>query len=208
MNSKNILNTILVSIMLCSLGYMFYIQSKRGIVVYGTDKVIDPFLYETGIFNDVYNGINPNSTTYHITQEELQDIKTEKIKKPLYVLIPTFLILMFANRKKKDEPDESVSIENLTNQNNKVNLSDDEELRLSFLELAIKMACPPNQVKNYYISEIISNDFEYSDLVDSEKAWRDKKQEDALIMDIKPENTPAALMERWTREFRISTFKD
>lgn len=208
MKSINILNVILGGVILAIFGYMFYIQSKRGINISGTDEVIDPFLYDTGIFNDVYNGVNPYSKVYHITQEELQDIKSEKIKKAALYLIPPFLILILINRK-KDDREEILESENVNSPNKeiKTKLTDDEELRLSFLELAIKMACLPQEVKNCYLREIISNDFEYSDLIDTEKAWKNKKQEEALIMGIKPENTPAALMERWTKEYRISTFK-
>lgn len=209
MKTTNILNAILIGVIVSIFGYMLYIQSKRGIALYGTDRVIDPFVYDTGKFSDVINGVNPYSQVYQLTQEELQDIKSEKIKKAALYLIPPFLILILINRK-KDDTEEIRESENINSPNKeiKVNLTDDEELRLSFLELAIKMACHPQEVKNCYLREIVSNDFEYSDLVDAEKAWKNKKQEDALIMGINPENTPAALMERWTREFRISTFKE
>ena len=209
MKFTSILNTILIGVMISIFGYMIYVQSKRGIVLSGTDRVIDPFVYDTGIFTDVHHGVNPYSQVYHITQEELQEIKSEKIKKAAIFLIPTFLILILINRK-KDNTEGVVESENanFTDKDTTGSLTDDEELRLSFLELGIKMDCHPHQANGIYISEIISKDFNYSDLIEAEIAWRNKKEEDALIMNIKPENTPAALMERWTREFRISNFRD
>ena len=99
---KEIANFLLIISVIVTIGYIGYIQSKQGIPVRGSDSVVDPFLYESGVFQDTHNGINPNSTAHHISQSQLQTRKLKKMSNFLIFAVPTIIILFFASRKKSD----------------------------------------------------------------------------------------------------------
>jgi len=194
------IKNIILVIVIFTLGYSIYIFSKPGIKVTGSENVINPFLDESS-FSNTYGGINPYSTANHITEKRLQSIKLEKITEILYFIIPTIIVLSLFIKKKRTEESETV-------EDNSQTLTNEEEMRLSLIEMAIKLECLPEHVKPIYLEEIKNNNFGYLDLIASENAWLLKKSEDANLLSIKPENTPAALMYNWTKEYRLENFKN
>jgi hypothetical protein len=64
----------------------------------------------------------------------------------------------------------------------------------------------PDKVKENYILELGTNNFGFSELLVTEKNWSLKKLEESVLLGIKPQNTPAALLEKWTLEFRSNNF--
>ena len=80
--------------------------------------------------------------------------------------------------------------------------SDSEQIKMSFFVLANRFGCLPDKVKDIYFSHLESNNLNYSELLEAEKNWQAKKYEEATLLGIKPKNTPAALLEKWTIEFR------
>ena len=199
MKTKEILTFLIVALTIISIGYAGFIQIKPGIKKNGSDKVIDPFLYDTGRFNDIYGGLNPNSSVHHISESKLQDIKLKKMSGMLMYTIPIIIILILINSNIKDE--EELVLEQKNNTSG--NLTDEEEKRLSLLHIALKIPCLPEDAKYYYIKELEDNSFNLSDLINTEKAWFEKRTEDGIELGIKPENTPAAIMLLWTKEYRL-----
>jgi hypothetical protein len=84
--------------------------------------------------------------------------------------------------------------------------TDNEQIKMSYFVLASRFGCLPDKVKDYYFSELETNNFNYSELLEAEKNWTHKKIEESAVLGIKPENTPAALLEKWTIEFRNNNF--
>jgi hypothetical protein len=80
--------------------------------------------------------------------------------------------------------------------------TDNDQIKMSYFVLASIFGCLPDKVKDIYFSELEANNFNYSELLEAEKNWKAKKIEEAALFGIKPENTPAALLEKWTIEFR------
>lgn len=197
------LNYLIFGLIIFTIGYVGYIQSKQGIRVAGSTEMIDPFRYESGDYHNIYGGINPYSKASHISESELQSRKFKKMGNVVIFTIPAILFLFFLKSKK---PENSIPENPEIKPKSKNNLTDEEERRLSLVELAIKLACPAEDVKFYYLKELEDNEFGFTDLIASENAWIRKKSEDAKILDIKPENTPAALMLEWTKEYRFKKF--
>lgn len=80
--------------------------------------------------------------------------------------------------------------------------TDNDQIKMSYFVLAGKFSCLPDKVKDIYFSELERNNYNYSELLEVENNWQTKKFEEAELFGIKPENTPAALLEKWTIEFR------
>jgi len=80
--------------------------------------------------------------------------------------------------------------------------TDSDQIKMSYFVLASKFGCLPDKVKDFYFSELETNNFKHFELLEAEKEWRAKKYEEASFLGIKPENTPAALLAKWTLEFR------
>lgn len=100
---KKAINYIIIILSILSLGYIIYVQSKQGIRINGSDNVIDPFQYETGVFQDRYRGIDPMSTANHITESELQSRKFKKMSDLLIFTIPIILTMFFFNYRKANK---------------------------------------------------------------------------------------------------------
>lgn len=84
--------------------------------------------------------------------------------------------------------------------------TDNDQIKMSYFVLAGKFGCMPDKVKENYILELETNNFDFSDLLETEKNWSIKKLEESVSLGIKPQNTPAALLEKWTLEFRNNNF--
>jgi len=84
--------------------------------------------------------------------------------------------------------------------------SDNDQIKMSYFVLASRFGCLPDKVKENYFLELETNSFSYSDLHEAETNWQTKKFEESAILKIKPDNTPAALLEKWTTEFRNNNF--
>ncbi|RZL50770.1 MAG: hypothetical protein EOP00_02630 [Pedobacter sp.] len=154
-------------------------------------------------FTDIYGGINPYSKAYQLSDEEIASRKGKKILNALFIFVPIVLVLYFVKNSFTKSSDEIPSAEKA----NTNNLTDDEEIRLSFVELAIKMVCTTEQVKRTYEEGLESKNFDLKDLMEAESELDNKKLDDAKMLGIKPENTPSALLAQWTKEFRIANFK-
>lgn len=103
MKIKEILTFLIVALTIISIGYAGFIQIKPGIKINGSDKVINPFLYDSGRFNDIYGGLDPNSSAHHISESQLQDIKLKRMSGILIYTIPIILLLTLINSNIKDE---------------------------------------------------------------------------------------------------------
>ncbi|MGQ1947488.1 hypothetical protein ACT3CD_10375 [Geofilum sp. OHC36d9] len=84
--------------------------------------------------------------------------------------------------------------------------TDNDQIKMSYFVLAGKFGCMPDKVKENYILELEKNNFDFAELLETEKNWRIKKLEESVSLGIKPQNTPAALLEKWTLEFRNNNF--
>jgi len=84
--------------------------------------------------------------------------------------------------------------------------TDSDQIKMSFFVLASRFGCLPDKVKDNYFSELETNNFNCSELLEAEQNWKAKKFEEGAILGIKPDNTPAALLEKWTIEFRNNNF--
>lgn len=84
--------------------------------------------------------------------------------------------------------------------------TDNDQIKMSYFVLASRFGCLPGKVKDNYFLELETNSFNYSELFEAENNWKIKKNEESAIMGIKPDNTPAALLEKWTIEFRNNNF--
>lgn len=80
--------------------------------------------------------------------------------------------------------------------------TDSDQIKMSYFVLASRFGCLPDKVKDFYISELETNNFNYSELLETENNWKTKKFEEATLFAIKPENKPAGLLEKWTQIFR------
>jgi hypothetical protein len=79
--------------------------------------------------------------------------------------------------------------------------SSEEHKKLSLINLAGKMGCTPNEVKDLYFKQITLNDFEKKDIEIMAKQWELKKQDEAKFFKINPDDTTAALMSDWANEY-------
>ncbi len=82
--------------------------------------------------------------------------------------------------------------------------ADSDQIKMSYFVLASRFGCLPDKVKENYFADLETNHFNYSELLEAENNWKAKKFEEAALLGIKPENTPAALLEKWTIEIRIN----
>lgn len=79
--------------------------------------------------------------------------------------------------------------------------SDSDQIKMSYFVLASRYGCLPDKVKDNYFSELDTNNFNYSELLEAKQNWKAKKFEEGVILGVKPENTPAALLEKWINEY-------
>ena len=84
--------------------------------------------------------------------------------------------------------------------------SDSDQIKMSYFVLASRFGCMPDEVKNYYYNELQNNNFNIAELIETEHNWKQKKSEEGALLRIKPDNTPAALLENWTIEYRNNNF--
>ena len=76
-----------------------------------------------------------------------------------------------------------------------------EHKKISLMNLAGKMGCAPEEVKDKYLKQMLLNDFEKKDAQIMAKQWELKKTEEANFFKINPDDTTASLMVDWTNEF-------
>lgn len=84
--------------------------------------------------------------------------------------------------------------------------SDEDQKKISLTLLAEKMGCMPWQVKDAYKSQLTDGDFSKSELIQTADQWRAKRTEEGNYFGISPENTSAAHLERWTKEYLNEKF--
>lgn len=84
--------------------------------------------------------------------------------------------------------------------------SNEEQRKISVTILAEQLGCMPWQVKDEYKKQLASDDFSKGEIDETIKQWSEKKIEEGRVFEISPENTPAAVLENWTIEFRNEKF--
>lgn len=84
--------------------------------------------------------------------------------------------------------------------------SNEIQIQKSKQLLADKFNCTTDRVKERYFKELRDNSFNLQELIETEAAWREKRIEESAFLGIKVENTPASLLEQWTKEYRIINF--
>lgn len=120
MNSKLFTNAI-ITVIFITVGYIIYVQTKQGIIISGTDAVINPFTDKTK-FTNIYGGVNPYSKANHISQNELQRIKNDKTINALMIAGSTLLVL-FIFMSKKVTSKGTTNLGNVITKSNNINQS-------------------------------------------------------------------------------------
>jgi hypothetical protein len=77
-----------------------------------------------------------------------------------------------------------------------------EQNKMSIFVLAGRMKCLPDETKNRFFNQLRQENLSYSELLALERNFEEQKKLEANALDINPENTPSAVLERWTLEYR------
>lgn len=103
---KLILNSLIIGLMLVSIGYVFYVQFRQAMKVTGEEKVLDPWFYDENNFHNIYRaGYSPNSNYYLITESEYQSRKFKRMGRLLVYTIPAIILLFFLKTRFNSEKD-------------------------------------------------------------------------------------------------------
>jgi len=84
--------------------------------------------------------------------------------------------------------------------------SDEDHRKISITSLAETLGCMPWEVKDNYKTQLSKDNFSKSELEETIKQWSAKKIEEAAFFEINLNNTPAAILEEWTIEFKNENF--
>jgi hypothetical protein len=80
--------------------------------------------------------------------------------------------------------------------------TEEEYNKMSIFVLAERMGCLPDQAKFFYFKELEHGEFNYDMLIETEKKFRQQKFNEGHDFKISYQNTPSAILERWTMEYR------
>ncbi|GAA5027868.1 hypothetical protein GCM10011506_15790 [Marivirga lumbricoides] len=83
--------------------------------------------------------------------------------------------------------------------------SNDREISLKLL--AKKLECPISEVKTSYLKHLLADNFSTEELHDLQMSWHNKKDDESKKLGINPDDTPAAFLTKWTKEFSENRFR-
>lgn len=82
-----------------------------------------------------------------------------------------------------------------------------ENKRKSISRIAQRLNCSPLQAKNSFMQNLNEQNFSKADIDKSIVHWHNKRSEEADRLNVLLEDTPAALMEQWTIEYRDNHYQ-
>ena len=82
----------------------------------------------------------------------------------------------------------------------------DEEIKRSFFVLAQMFNCLPTEVTDYYLNSLQKQNFSEEEIDQAILHWHKKRVEEAEAFKMSIENTPAALMEQWTKAYKAKRY--
>jgi hypothetical protein len=106
------------------------------------------------------------------------------------------------NQYKRNNPEDASRIEKNKKLNSNLKYqSGMNDKQTSLLRMAMNMQCSANEVKEYFINDLIKQELSVAEAKETIQIIRQKKIEESKVFNIEPEDTAAAYMEEWAKEF-------
>lgn len=80
-------------------------------------------------------------------------------------------------------------------------ITDEDQKKASLVLMGAKMDCMMWEVEDTYKNSLANDNFSLEESKQMIEHWGVKKKEEGEIFGIDPDNTPAAHLERWTKEY-------
>lgn len=119
----------------------------------------------------------------------------------IVAVVLTYLVINYYRTKNRYEQNTSQSNEGFKQLYSNLG-TEEEQKKMSFVVLAGKFECMPHEVFEVWNAQLKAWNLSSTDLAALRQGFKEKKYEESKLLGIKPENTPAALLESWTAIYK------